>query len=171
MTGTLALARALPKERKLYSVAAVVVSLLLAVGLAPAKAIDQVKTVVALGDSADSMVFRFAAWKTSLPMLANHALVGTGPGTFGATYTPYRSAAAGLPRLFVDYLHNDYLQYGAEMGLAAMVALAGVFLLTMWRLIRHGVLGADRPEFPLVVGTLGAVAAFAGAVFYSFERA
>jgi len=169
MTAVLVFAKALPGERKAWAVVAVIVGLLLTVGLAPASAVEQLRSVVALGDSPGSMAFRMSAWKDSLPIVREHALLGTGPGTFSLVFTRYRSTAAGLSLPFVDYLHNDYLQYAVEMGVFAALALVGFVFLLIYQLSRDGVSHSDRPEFPVVLGILGSIVAFAVAALYSFE--
>ena len=163
----LVLARAVPAERKLQAAAAVATVLLFAIGLAPDRAVQQMKSIVALGD--DSIAFRHAVWSDSLPIVRDHPLLGTGPRTFYLTYTPYRSTKDGLPTLFVDFPHNDYLQYGIEMGVPAAAALIAVLVLLIYNLGRRGAAAPFGSEFPLVLGMLGSVVAFATAAFYSFE--
>ncbi len=167
MLGVLVLAKAIPSQRKLQAAIAVAVVLLFAIGLAPERAVQQMKTIVALGD--DSVAFRHAVWSDSLPIIRDHALLGTGPRTFHLIYTQYRSTNAHLPTLFVDYSHNDYLQYGVEMGIPATGALIAVLVLLIYRLGRHGAVAPSGSAFPLVLGILGSVVAFATATFYSFE--
>src|SRR5437016_9079026 len=81
------------------------------------------KAVVALGDTDNAMAFRQAVWNDSLPIIRDHPLLGTGPQTFHLIYAQYRSTNADLPTLYVDYPHNDYLQYAIEMGVPAAGAL------------------------------------------------
>ena len=167
MLAVLVLARAVPAERKLQAAVAVAAVLLLAIGLAPDQAVQKTKSVVALGD--DSIAFRQAVWSDSLPIIRDHPLLGTGPRTFHLIYTQYRSTKAGLPTLFVDYPHNDYLQYAVEMGILGAGSLIAVLVFLIYSLGRHGAFAVGRPEFPLVLGILGSIVAFATAAFYSFE--
>lgn len=169
MLVVLVLAKAIPRERKLQAAVAVLAAILLAIGLAPERGMQKVKAVVALGDTRSAMAFRQAVWSDSLPIIRDHPLLGTGPRTFHMIYTQYRSTNADLPTFFVDYLHNDYLQYGIEMGILAAGALAAVFVLLIYQLGRHGVVAPGRAGFPLVLGILGSTVAFAVAAFYSFE--
>jgi O-antigen ligase len=165
----LVLAKAIPRERKLQATGAVLAVILLAIGLAPDRAVQKAKAVVAFGDAPGAMAFRQAVWNDSLPIIRDHALLGTGPRTFHLIYTQYRSTRDYLPTYFVDYLHNDYLQYSIEMGVPAAVALVAVLVFLIYHLGRHGAVAPGRSEFPIVLGILGSIVAFATAAFYSFE--
>src|SRR5205807_5787020 len=171
MLMVLVLARAVPAERKLQAAAAVAAFLLFAIGLAPDSAVQKMKAVVVLGDTEYAMAFRRAVWSDSLPIIRDHPLLGTGPQTFHLIYAQYRSTNADLPTLYVDYPHNDYLQYGIEMGIPAAGALIAVLLLFIYKLGRSGAAAPGGPGFPLVLGILGSVVAFATAAFYSFPLA
>jgi len=169
MTAVFTLAKAVPRDRKAQVVVAVLAGLLLIVGLAPAKAEQQLRTVIAQGDSPGAMAFRYAMWNDSLPMIRDRPALGTGPGAFDLAFARYRSTTGQLPAYYVDFLHNDYLQYAIEMGILAGLALVGVFLILFSRLARHAATAVGCPDFPLVLGILGSVVAFGVAVFYSFE--
>ena len=171
MLMVLVLARAVPAERKLQATAAVAAFLLFAIGLAPDAAVQKMKAVIGLGDTQSAMAFRRAVWTDSLPIIRDHPLLGTGPQTFHLIYAQYRSTNADLPTLYVDYPHNDYLQYGVEMGVPAAAALIAVLVLLIYNLGRRGAAAPYGSEFPLVVGILGSVVAFATAAFYSFPLA
>ena len=171
MLMVLVLARAVPAERKLQAAAAVAAFLLFAIGLAPDTAVQKMKAVVALGDTGDAMAFRRAVWSDSLPIIRDHPLLGTGPQTFHLIYAQYRSTNADLPTLYVDYPHNDYLQYGVEMGVPAAGALIAVLVILIYNLGRRGAAAPYGSEFPLLLGILGSVVAFATAAFYSFPLA
>jgi len=171
MLMVLVMARAVPAERKLQAAAAGAAFLLFAIGLAPDTAVQKMKAVVALGDTDNAMAFRQAVWNDSLPIIRDHPLLGTGPQTFHLIYAQYRSTNADLPTLYVDYPHNDYLQYGIEMGIPAAGALIAVLLLFIYKLGRSGAAAPGGPGFPLVLGILGSVVAFATAAFYSFPLA
>jgi len=62
-------------------------------------------------------------WKSTLDIIKNNPLFGTGLGTFAASFEPY---AAGYmeysPNTGVDMAHNDFLQ------IAACTGIPGLFL-------------------------------------------
>lgn len=109
-------------------------------------------------------------WKISAPHLADHPLLGLGPGGFAAAYPAWETqkwqAAPGseIDRMFIgaeDHAHNDYLEiladYGA-IGLLAWGATLFVFLRTAWFRARAGgsrlVLGASAGVIALAAVAL-----------------
>ena len=154
--GLFGVTRAIPREYKSWVALGAVVSLLLVVGLAPAPAVERLKTVASLGDADSGMAFRYAVWRDSLRVIHDH-LVGA---------NVLRDAAR---LLYVDFLHNDYLQYAVEMGVVGGGALAVIFVLLIYSLGRSALSHITDPSLPLVLGALGSVVAFLVAVLYSFE--
>jgi O-antigen ligase len=73
----------------------------------------------------ESVVSRHALWRSTLAMIHDHGIAGTGYGTFYLFYPQYRmpgdTASAGL------MAHNDLLQSWAEMGIAAPLLLLLLF--------------------------------------------
>ncbi|MBV9303349.1 MAG: O-antigen ligase family protein [Acidobacteriaceae bacterium] len=71
---------------------------------------------------------RLSLWKETLPLISEYRLFGCGFGGFESVFLKYQAVAANFS---VQFAHNDYLQYLAELGffgfsiLAAI--LAGVF--------------------------------------------
>ena len=57
---------------------------------------------------------REIVYRGTLEMIKDHPILGTGPGTFTILYPQYRDPRI---RIFMNAVHNDYLQYGEEMGL------------------------------------------------------
>ena len=156
--GLFGVTRAIPREYKSWVALGAVVSLLLVVGLAPAPAVERLKTVASLGDADSGMAFRYAVWRDSLRVIHDHLVRGTGPGTFSLIYTQYRSAVGDLPLLYV-----------VEMGVVGGGALAVIFVLLIYSLGRSALARFTDPNLPLVLGALGSVVAFLVAVLYSFE--
>lgn len=66
-----------------------------------------------------SVFIRLFMYGKTIPLVLDHPLLGTGPGTFIYAFTPYRP-----PDLSVlwNYAHNDYLQIASEMGLIGLAA-------------------------------------------------
>ncbi|MFQ5835630.1 MAG: O-antigen ligase family protein [bacterium] len=61
-----------------------------------------------------SLQGRLIVNRNTLKMIKDHPILGTGPGTFTIFYPQYRDSRI---RIFMNATHNDYLQYGEEMGL------------------------------------------------------
>ena len=61
-----------------------------------------------------SLFGRLFMYKNEIPLILDHPILGTGPGTFIYAFTQYRPL--GLNLLW-NYAHNDYLQIASEIGL------------------------------------------------------
>jgi len=75
-----------------------------------------------------SLFFRLYMYKKITPLILNHPLLGTGPGTFIYAFTPYRPP--DFHRLW-NYAHNDYLQIASEMGFIGLSAFL-FLVITAW---------------------------------------
>ena len=90
------------------------------------------------------------------PVIRQHWLTGSGPGTFASAYAPHRSADVGR---YFDHAHNDYAEFLIETGVigcALLALLAGTALV-------HGLLVMRQRRDPMAAalafaGTMGLVA-------------
>ncbi len=57
-------------------------------------------------------------WKTSVEIIKNHGLFGSGPGTFLGEFTHYSTYRS---RYFFDMAHNDFLQIAVCTGLVGLL--------------------------------------------------
>ncbi len=83
--------------------------------------------------------YRLLNWKTALEMFRDHLFLGTGFRTFGVMYPQYMQPGANESQ----FVHNTYLQFGAELGLMGFLAVTGcsVFWFSQsWVRLRHGIL-------------------------------
>ena len=64
--------------------------------------------------------------RDSLPLLSEHALTGSGGGTF---YTVFPSVQPSAYNGFYDHAHNDYLQFAIELGIPLTLLL---FVWLIW---------------------------------------
>ena len=64
-----------------------------------------------------SLFGRLFMYKKTIPLILDHPLLGTGPGTFIYAFTRYRPPGLNL---FWNYAHNDYLQIASEMGFSGL---------------------------------------------------
>lgn len=87
------------------------------------------------GPAADpNVVSRISLWKSTAQMIADHPWGGTGLGTFYLYYPRYRAPLAENSAGF--WAHNDFLQFGAEAGVAATVMLYALCVAVAWRTVR-----------------------------------
>jgi O-antigen ligase len=153
-----ALGLVLTAQRTLRIVA--VLATVLAVGTIamPGAVAERLQSVVNLEDQ--TLRDRVAMWRSGLAMIADHPLLGVGPGEVRAWYQHYRRPEAVRPS--TGHLHNSAVQIAAERGLPALVAwlwIWVVFFREGWRILVR----AER-ETPLrrtlVCASLAGVAGF-----------
>jgi len=94
-------------------------------------------TVAVLSISVGSTIRRFARddllrenrpqyWSTTVAMIREFPVFGTGLGTFASAYDAYEKPSSTELRLV--HAHNDYLEYAAEVGLLGAALLLGSVL-------------------------------------------
>jgi tetratricopeptide (TPR) repeat protein len=66
---------------------------------------------------------RIAYWQAGLRIAADHPLLGTGPGTFGAIYPSYKTPTSEDPRL----AHNNFLEALSDSGVLGFVAYTALW--------------------------------------------
>ena len=137
-----------------------VLATLLAVGatIMPGPIADRVQSVVNLED--ETLRDRVAMWRAGLSMIADHPLLGVGPGEVRAWYQHYRRPDAIRPS--TGHLHNSPVHIAAERGLPALgvwVWLWVVFFREGWRVLHRA--GRESPvRRALVCASLAGVAGF-----------
>jgi putative inorganic carbon (HCO3(-)) transporter len=103
---------------------------------------------------------RVAMWRSGLAMIADHPVLGVGPGQVRVWYPHYRRPEAVRPS--TGHLHNSPIQVAAERGLPAFAVwiwLWVVFFREGGRVLRR--LGRDRAqERALVSASLAGVGGF-----------
>lgn len=99
---------------------------------------------------------RFGYWRDCVGLVRDFPLTGTGFGTFGAAYPPYRTVVGGG---FLAHAHNDYLQLLTEGGVVGL-GLAGWFLGAVLRQAwRVGQTRRERYSIHLYLGCFAGLAA------------
>ncbi len=71
----------------------------------------------------------------TLPMIADHPLLGSGLGSFPGVFQQYRPTDVSADGI-IDKAHNSYLEFAAEMGVPALAALLGALGWMGWQLYR-----------------------------------
>jgi O-antigen ligase len=145
-------------RRTLRLAAALAAVALLATLAAPATVTERARSIVDLRD--DTARDRLAMWRAGLAMIADHPLLGVGPGEVRAWYPQYRRPEAIRPS--TGHLHNSAVQVAAERGLPALavwVWLWVVFYREAIRVLRRVGPGPSRAR-ALVCASLGGVTGF-----------
>jgi len=153
-----ALGLVLTAQRTLRIVA--VLAAVLAVGAIamPGPVAERVRSVVNPEDQ--TLRDRVAMWRSGLSMIADHPLLGVGPGEVRTWYQHYRRPEAVRPS--TGHLHNSPIQIAAERGLPALIAwvwLWVVFFREGWWILARA--GREAPmRRALVCASLAGVAGF-----------
>ncbi len=98
--------------------------------------------VQVLSEAGKSLGYRAQYWQATMAMIADHPLLGCGPGNFQQTYTVYKLPVASEE---IADPHNFLLEVWATAGApaaAALVAVLGIFAALLWR-ARERVAGRD----------------------------
>jgi O-antigen ligase len=153
-----ALGLVLTARRTLRIVVVLVVVLALGAIAMPGTVAERVMSVVNLEDQ--TLRDRVAMWRSGLSMIADHPLLGVGPGEVRTWYQHYRRPEAVRPS--TGHLHNSAIQIAAERGLPALAAwvwLWVVFFGEGWRILVRT--GREAPvRRALVCASLAGVAGF-----------
>lgn len=130
----LLIGRQLPAMRNRLLQAATVVLVLGAAALAPV-GLEHGTTNAGAVSSVETVSNRLHVWQDTIPLIAERALVGYGPDTFGLTYPRFQSGNWGNYAQF-DKAHSEVLQLAATQGLigvAIYMWLLASFALLFWR--------------------------------------
>jgi O-antigen ligase len=100
----------------------------------------------------------------TLHMMRDHLAHGVGLGAFQTAYTPYQTVATDLT---IDYAHNDYLQFLAEIGVWGLVLLPLSLALFFVLAFRHLQQRLHHPEGWL---QFGAAVGVCGLLVHSFSE-
>jgi O-antigen ligase len=90
---------------------------LVTAAVAPGTVAERARSLVDPRDR--TLLDRLAMWRSGLEMIADHPLLGVGPGEVRAWYGHYRRPEAIRPS--TGHLHNSAIQIAAERGLPALV--------------------------------------------------
>ena len=119
-----------------------------AVAVMPQPEKDRVLSIVKPRGNTDSNSHRAALFFTGLAMIQAHPLIGVGPEQVERNFEHY--APEDIPRPFprawwYGHLHNIYIQFSADRGIPAMLAIIGFFFWSTWTIARAAVrAGTDR---------------------------
>jgi len=113
-----------------------------------------------------SMDFRIAVWRETLPMVRDFPLFGVGLGAFEDVFPHYQSPPWNSVEVWEA--HNDYLELLSSAGVVGFGLLAWFFAAAGWRLYRG--LRVLPPEvLPVAAALLAAISAMGFQEFFDFN--
>ena len=129
-----------------WAVAALPVLALGAVLAGPESLRQRAVSLVQPRGDMDSNMHRVVSWRTGMAMIRAHPLLGAGPEQVRPSFGRYVPADVPrpLPTGFYGHLHNIYLQFAAERGIPAMLAIVSVFFWALLAWLRALPAAADQ---------------------------
>jgi putative inorganic carbon (hco3(-)) transporter len=139
-----------------WAVAALPLAMAVAVAAGPDSLRMRVTSLVQPRGEMDSNMHRVVSWRTGMAMIQAHPIVGVGPEQVGISFNKYVPADVSrpLPEGFYGHLHNFYLQFAAERGIPAMLAIAGMFAWALWGWVRSARGWMIHGGIAVVIGVL-----------------
>ena len=118
-----------------------------------------------LADSAGSA--RGAIWKCALHIMAEHPVLGGGPGSLCELFRPYNEYYSTTIGQYceVDFAHNEFIQIGVCVGIVGLL----LYLAFIFFLAKRALKVAHR--CPMVVILAAGVVGYLGHSFFSFSLA
>ena len=129
--------------------------------MASTPVVDRVTTLTQR-DTQDNLTGRIIYWRSTLNLIKDRPLTGTGPGTFTRVIPEYLEGGLATLPLFA---HNDYLQFASDIGLL-------FFPLMLWLLFLFFKTGFQKMKSRSrqTMGiSLGAMAAIVAVLIHSFS--
>jgi len=103
--------------------------------------------------------------RNSLPMIGEFPLFGVGLGAWPEIYPKY--APPPWDNVFMNAVHNEYIQFAAEVGLFGVVLGVGFIALAGLR-IGSGIMALAPESFPIAIACAAALAAVATHSIFDF---
>lgn len=101
---------------------------------------------------------RVDMWRETLAVIRQSPVAGVGMGALVAAIPAVQTADLNLE---IDHAHNDYLEYAAEIGVPAALAVFASFFWVFWRNLRALYRRRGGPDRMIALGAAGAL----GAIF------
>jgi O-antigen ligase len=114
------------------------VAVVIALAVSPEATMDRLTSLVEPHGETDSNEHRIVTFRTGLEMIKAHPVFGVGPEEVGKKFQSYvpSDIQRPLPVGYYGHLHNIYLQYAAERGIPAMLAMMFLIGELLWDAIR-----------------------------------
>jgi O-antigen ligase len=101
---------------------------------------------------------RVEIWRETWQLIKTHPWLGVGLGGYESTFISHKKVA---PLNLVDFAHNDYLQYLAELGVIGFALLGFLAVRTVVQAIRMGSVAEDLDERCFGIAATSSLAAIA----------
>ena len=117
-----------------------------ALAASPTPVQQRLLSVVRPHGTQDSNQHRIICWRTGLAMVKAHPVLGLGPERIGKEFLAYLppDIPLPLPEGYYAHVHNVYLQYAAERGIPALLAILWLFGKMIFDWVRGLRSGCDR---------------------------
>ncbi|GAK51893.1 O-antigen polymerase involved in exopolysaccharide biosynthesis [Candidatus Moduliflexus flocculans] len=111
---------------------------------------------------------RFPLWRSSVQIVKDFPIFGSGLGTFEFMIDRYRPLELGQQQEAV-YAHNDYLQLSTEMGIPALLLVLWGLWRFLWRMARTYFAHEDPLLSAILLGGMGSCVAIAVQSVFDFN--
>jgi O-antigen ligase len=138
----------------LFAFMAVAVSYGLWIGLGPVLA--RFELLGLLGRKEYDVATRLSFYRDALGIIRDYPWTGTGLGTFAIAFRHYQTDWVNY---FVDHVHNDYVEFAAEIGLLGVVLLFASIVYLLVRMIISFITDSRRYRPSVLLGCVGSVLA------------
>jgi O-antigen ligase len=95
-------------------------------------------------------------WKETLSLIGEFRWFGCGLGGYESTFLKYQAHAKDFS---IQFAHNDYLQYLAELGIVGFSILSAALIGVLWPIFGGLKRSVDEDRRLLTVGVIGSVVA------------
>ncbi|MBI4666502.1 MAG: O-antigen ligase family protein [Nitrospinae bacterium] len=169
VVGLFAGAVALLALKNRWTVAALPVVALVALTLSPSHVRDRVVSIADMSNETNRE--RFNLWAAGLEIIRDNPVLGVGQNSFPLVYPAYRRPDVKEPN--ISHLHNNFIQIGAERGLAGLGAWISVWAVALWKMGSAFRMTSDTGmKTSLAAGGAGVLAFLSAGMFeYNFGDA
>jgi O-antigen ligase len=95
---------------------------------------------------------RLALWRETIPLVSEYRFLGCGLGGFESVFLKHQAVATNFR---VEFAHNDYLQYLAELGLVGFSILAAILVGLLVQTLRGAVGFGNESSRLLLIACAG----------------
>jgi len=99
---------------------------------------------------------RVSLWKSSVRLIRDYPVSGTGLGTFQYAFSAYQNT---LLDFRIDHAHNDYLEFTSDLGVPGVILLFGPIFYLLAKMIVVITSDASRYRRSVLLGCIGSLVA------------
>ncbi|MEW5705922.1 MAG: O-antigen ligase family protein [Actinomycetota bacterium] len=119
-----------------------------------------------------STLTRIQIWRSSLPLISENPLLGSGPDTFKYVFGKYKPEGwvQHLSDPQIDRAHSDILQTTITQGILGLLVYLWLSILIFWLGIKKAKPWKNSDEFWIVAGMLGSAFAYITQLQFNFSH-